>query len=45
MALGVRFCSWVVAEEVDNEDLITVNEAVDNEEGYRSESMLNKDFS
>lgn len=35
VALGVRFCSWVVAEEVDNEDMVTVNDALDNE-GYRS---------
>jgi hypothetical protein len=44
VALGVRFCSWVVAEEVDNEDMVTVNDGGDNE-GYRSESILKTDFS
>lgn len=44
VALGVRFCSWVVAEEVENEDMVTVNDALDNE-GYRSQSILNADFS
>ena len=44
VALGVRFCSWVVAEEVDNEDAVTVNDAADND-GYRSNSILQTDFS
>jgi hypothetical protein len=43
VALGIRFCSWVVAEEVDNEDIITVDDRGDNE-GYRSESILQADF-
>ena len=44
VALGVLFCSWVVKEEVENEDAVTVHEPVDDDEGYRSSSMINKDF-
>jgi len=44
VALGVRFCSWIVAEDVVNEDMVTVIEKDDNE-GYRSESILREDFS